>query len=82
MSRKLASRKQIATHLTNEIRKLEDCEGLSIGSVVPLRSPDTDGCNWSPDVIVSTGGVPQSHFGPYLGQIIIQARSMFNLIDD
>lgn len=82
MARKLISRKQLAAHLTSEIRKVEDCDNLLIGSVIPLQFPDASGCNWSPDVMVSTGGVPLSYFGPYLSEIVSKARNKFNLLDE
>ena len=82
MERKLISRKQLASYLTNELRKLEDCEDLLISSVMPFKLPDANGCNWSPDLTVSTGGVPQSYFGPYLAKIVSKARDKFNLLDD
>jgi len=82
MTRKLVSNKQLAAHLTTEIRKVEDCEELLIRSVIPLKSPDASGCNWSDDLTVSTGGVPETYFRPYLLQIVSRARIKFNLIDD
>ena len=82
MSRKLISIKQLATHLTTELQKIEDCEGLLIRSIIPLKSSDASGCNWSDDLRVSTGGVPESYFGPHLAQIVSKARGIFNLLDD
>jgi hypothetical protein len=80
MERKLVTPKQLAAYLTSELQKGEDCENLLIDSVVRLRYPDGQGCNWSENLIVtSTDGTPASNFHYRLGQIVLDSRTKFNL---
>ncbi len=77
--RKLCTAKAIAAWITTELQKIEDCEECEVRSVTRLRRPDKEGCNWSPSVCVNTSGVPASHYGPYLLDIIREARRQFNV---
>lgn len=80
--RTVVSREELEQWLTNELQKIEDCEECSVGGIMPLREPDEDGCNWSGDVVVSSGGVPVEYFRPYLARIMREARNRFNIRDD
>lgn len=78
MPKQLVTREELAAWLTNELRKVEDCEECSVGGIVALREPDPTGCNWSDGVILS-GGAPAEYVMPHLQRIVAQARERFNL---
>ena len=82
MKRQLVSSKHIATYITQELQKVEDCKDCKIRDVLRLHEPDNEGCNWSSTVVASTGGVPATYFNAHLNEIIVNARATFNLIDN
>ena len=79
MSKELVTADQLANWITTELQKVEGCQYCKITGVTPLREPDSEGCNWSDSVTVSSGGVPADYFMPPVQRIILEARKKFNL---
>jgi len=79
MYRQLVSKEELQAWLTTELQKVEDCTECSIGGIKVLQQSDENGCNWSDNVIVSTGGVPEDYFRPYFEAIMTDARASFNI---
>ena len=73
----LKSRKEIATWITAELQKVKTCEECTVNSVMPLRQPDRDGCNWSDSIVVRAG--PEADYEPHLRRIVQEARRRFNV---
>lgn len=81
--RKPVTREELAAHLTAELQKVRDCQGCSIHGIFPYQQPDEDGCNWSDNVWVSTGGdMPVGYVRPHVQRIVAEARKRFNLKPD
>lgn len=66
--------------ITAQLNLIEGCEKCSVGGIVPLQEPDSDGCNWSDGAIVNTAHVPVDFFRPHLIPIMIEARARFNIV--
>ncbi|MBI3653683.1 MAG: hypothetical protein HY231_21840 [Acidobacteria bacterium] len=80
MSRTLVTISELTAYLTGELRKVEDCQQCSISRVLAYQQPDEDGCNWSPDVIVSySPDVAKEYVIPHVQRIVAEARKRFNL---
>lgn len=79
MTRKIVSRAELNDWLTNELCKVEDCEGSSLSVKYLLAEPDDEGCNWS-----GLSGRPGphtsgEHMQPIMADIAGRARALFNL---
>ena len=82
MERKQVTIKELQAHLTGELQMVEDCEGCSVDSIMPLQLPDEDGCNWSDMVYVRSGPeVAADCFRPHVRRIVADAQRRFNLRD-
>lgn len=79
MTKTLVSQEQLSAWMTSELQKVEECRDCQIRGVVPLQSPDEDGCNWSDSLTVSSGGIPSEILAPYVRKIVAEARAKFNL---
>lgn len=79
MNKQLLTPEQLAEYLTKELRKVKDCQDCRIGGIKRLKKADTEGCNWSDSFIVSSGGIPEQYFRPYLEKIVREAKMKFNL---
>jgi len=76
IQRELRTAEDIGKWITAELQKIKACQGSSVDSVVGLREPDVDGCNWSDSIAVQLGeDCPR----PILQKIIQEARQRFNL---
>jgi hypothetical protein len=76
IQRELRTAEEIAAWITDELQKTEDCKGCRVDSVVGLREPDTEGCNWSDSIAVQLGN---DYSRPIFQKIIQEARLRFNL---
>jgi hypothetical protein len=80
MAREVMTRRALAEWMTEQLRRVEDCEQCTVGEVTLLQQPDTDGCNWSSSLVVRSGEVPTEHFSSHLTNIVAQARTKFNVV--
>lgn len=78
--REIVTIQELTAYLTAELQKVRDCGGCSIRGILPYQQPDEDGCNWSDNVWVSTGGdMPEEYIKPHVQRIVVEARKRFNL---
>lgn len=78
--RELVTSKELKTYLTAELKKVKGCDGCTIGRILRYQQPDDDGCNWSDNVIVSSGGdISPDYLLPHVQRIVAEARKRFNL---
>ena len=82
MRREIRSADEIAQWLTNNLRnRLDDCNECKVNGIKRLLQPDPNGCNWSSDIIVNTGGQPHENIAAILRELIGDAQDRFNLRD-
>jgi hypothetical protein len=80
--REIVSRKALNEWLTEYVSSHEDCEGTSVRVQQKLRSPDSDGCNWSDSVICNLGpNADDSVAMKLVSKAVREARGKFNLDD-
>ena len=73
--RKLVSEAELMLILSDRLRQVPIGEDAAIGGVLRLPEPDGNGCNWIPDVELSSSVSP-------LYEIVGMTRSEFNLQDE
>lgn len=80
-NRKAVTRAELDEWLTQEICKVEDCDGSRLAVQYLLVEPDANGCNWS-GVIAHVGpNTTADAIQPIASRIVDRARSKFNLIE-
>lgn len=79
MNRSLVTAQELTELLTNELQKQEDCQHCKLTGIIRLQLPDQDGCNWSENVTLSSGSIPNALASSHANQIILEARRRFNL---
>ena len=81
--RQLVSERELNTWMTKELRDLGVRNGTQILMKSMLSQPDEAGCNWSPDVYVSSGfnNVEQMRLvvGPAAARVVERAQAEFNV---
>ena len=79
MTRVLVSDEELGNLLTAQLRKQLDCKDVLVIGITKLCQPDEEGCNWSDQLTVRSGGVSDDYFLSNLQKIVQQARLRFNL---
>jgi hypothetical protein len=83
MQRAIITADELKAHLTVELQKIQDLERCSVDGIMPLQSPDENGCNWSDNVTVRSGReVPVDFFIPDVRRIVADAQRRFNLREE
>ena len=78
--RTLVSPKGLEARLMAELRKLKDCQAVSVGGITRLAKPDKTGCNWSDTFIVLWNNpASAAQIKANLPRITREARARFNL---
>lgn len=79
MPTSVVTKEELQAWLTTEIRKIEGCEECSFGGIAQLREPDEFGCNWSDSIVLRATGVSPDIYRPAVANIMVEARSKFNI---
>jgi len=79
MPRKVIARDELSAWMTAHIRKVEGCEQVEVGGVIPLQEPDAEGVNWSESIVLTATGVPKEIYEPAIRKVLATARVQFNI---
>jgi hypothetical protein len=75
MNRQLKASAEIAEWITERVRQHDNEQDFKLTSVIPLKQPATDGCNWTIDSVLT---LPH-HCGVAWDTAVAEARKRFNL---
>ena len=79
--RQYVSRQELHELLNERLAKSADCEEIRFSDhILPYQEPDEDGCNWSPDTIL-TGQSPQLCLRE-AAAVVVWARGRYNLLSE
>lgn len=79
--RKTVTREELDGWLTQEICKVEDCDGSRLSVQYLLAEPDADGCNWSGVTAQVGPNTTGEQIQPIMAKIADRARALFNLAE-
>lgn len=79
--RKAITRVELNEWLTQELRKVEDCEDAKLVMQYQLVEPDEHGCNWSGLVASPGSKMTTAQISPIAAAIGRRASALFNLVD-
>jgi hypothetical protein len=77
MNRQVKTSAEIAEWITEQVRQHDDGPDFKLTSVIPLKQPATDGCNWTIDSVLT---LPHD-CGLACDTAVAEARKRFNLPD-
>jgi hypothetical protein len=77
--REFKTRREISDWLTQELRKFPGCEETTASVQYELQKPDTDGCNWSRDILLNFGRNDSVVSKDRLRPLFEEARRRFNV---
>jgi hypothetical protein len=79
MSREIIDSNELNKWLTDELQKVEDCQGSILTFQYRLQTPDENGCNWSGAVVQPGPMTSAASISVAANEIVAMARSVFNL---
>ena len=77
MNRQVKTSAEIAEWITGQVRQHVDGQNFKLTSVIPLKQPSTDGCNWTIDSVLT---LPHN-CGLACDTAVAEARKRFNVPD-
>ena len=78
--RQLITMDELNTWLTGYVEKNEDCEGTTVRVQYKLDESDSEGCNWSDNVVFNPGPNADKHIlTGIVGSAVREARKRFNI---
>lgn len=77
--RQVVSRKDLLERLSALMRGCEGCEGVAAIGVSRFDKPDSEGCNWSPSIVLDPAGVAPEVYALAYASVIAIARASWNL---
>jgi hypothetical protein len=79
--RKIITLKELNDWLTEYVSRHEECDGTTVHAQYKLQNPDSDGCNWSTDIIYSLGqNADKASLNVIIDNAVREARKKFNVI--
>jgi len=79
-NREIISREELSEWLTERVSGHVDCEGTKVTVQYKLKSPDSEGCNWSDSVIYNYGPNADNYIlAGIVGTAVREARDKFNI---
>lgn len=79
MGRVLLTTEELQDWLTARLRTFTGCEKCNFLGIAELKEPDEDECNWSDSLFVRITGVSSEIYKPAITNVVIEARSKFNV---
>jgi len=71
---------ELSAWMTEQIQKLDDCEGTTVTAQYRYQSPDAYGVNWWENVFFSPGPKASKDIVlGHVGNLVRQAREKFNI---
>ena len=77
--RMLLSREELLERLSALMRSCEGCERVSVVEVSRFDQPDSEGCTWSPSIVLDAPGVEPEVYALAYASVIALARASWNL---
>ncbi|MCL7423447.1 MAG: hypothetical protein M8364_21385 [Methylobacter sp.] len=78
--RLIVSLEKLSEWLTDYVQAYEDCEGTVVRVQYKLKSPDSEGCNWSDTVVFNPGpNADKNVLTGIVGNAVREARDKFNV---
>ena len=77
--RQVLSRAELLERLSTLVRSWEGCANVAVIDVARYDQPDSDGCNWSPSVVLDPAGVAPEVYALAYAAVIANARASWNL---
>jgi hypothetical protein len=78
--REIVSMERLSKWLTDYVQANEDCEGTVVRVQYKLQSPDSEGCNWSDNVVLIPGpNADKNILTGIVGNAVQEAQDKFNV---
>ena len=75
----LVDEAELVRWLSAQFQTYPGCSAVSVGQVIRLEAPDSQGCNWSRTLFLDSAGASPADYGLAYAAIVEMGRKAFNL---